>query len=65
MVMLRHSLSKTKYYRNPDGTVRVVGTNGEEGIFTRKGQWISGPRRTCDPAMAQWISDGKDRKKES
>lgn len=61
MVMLRHPLSKTTYYRNPDGTVRVVGSNGAEGVFTRKGQWIRGERRTCDPSMAQWVADGKNR----
>lgn len=61
MVMLRHPLSKTAYYKNPDGTVRVVGSNNKEGLFTRTGRWISGERRTCDPSMAQWVADGKVR----
>lgn len=58
MVMLRHPLSGTEYHRNEDGTVRVVGSNGVEGHFTRQGIWISGARRTADPAMCQWVADG-------
>ena len=58
MVMMRHPLSGTEYYRNDDNTVRVVGKNGVEGLFTRNGIWISGERRTADPALCQWIADG-------
>ena len=57
MVMLVHPLSNTEYHRNTDGTVRVVGKNGVEGLFTRDGEWISGERKTADAAMCQWISD--------
>lgn len=56
MVMMRHPLSNTEYYRNDDNTVRVVGKNGVEGVFTRHGEWISGERRSADPAMCQWVA---------
>lgn len=59
MVMLRHPLSGTEYHRNSDGTIRVVGKNGVEGNFTRIGNWISGERRTADPGLCRWVSDGR------
>lgn len=58
MVMMRHPMSGTEYYRNEDGTVRVVGKNGVEGHFTRLGSWISGERRTADPGLCRWVADG-------
>ncbi|HKT74045.1 MAG TPA: hypothetical protein VJQ47_14235 [Steroidobacteraceae bacterium] len=58
MVMMKHPLSGTQYYRNNDQTVRVVGKNGAEGVFTRRGVWLSGERRTADPALCQWVADG-------
>lgn len=58
MVMCRHPLSGTEYYRNSDGTVRVVGRNGVDGIFGRDGAWLSGERRTADPALCKWVADG-------
>jgi hypothetical protein len=57
MVMMRHPLSGTEYHRNEDGTVRVAG-KGVEGRFTRTGTWISGERRTADPGLCRWVSDG-------
>lgn len=57
-MMLRHPLSRTEYYRNEDGTVRVVGKDGKEGNFTRLGVWISGERKTADPNMCRWMADG-------
>lgn len=57
MAMLRHPLSNTEYHLLGDGTVRVVGKDGVEGVFNRQGVWISGPRRTADPALCQWIAD--------
>lgn len=59
MVMMRHPLSGTAYYRNEDGTIRVVGKNGVEGRFSRIGNWISGERRTADPGLCRWVSDGR------
>ena len=53
MVMMRHPLSGTAYYRNEDGTIRVVGKNGVEGRFSRIGNWISGERRTADPGLCR------------
>ncbi|HKT14418.1 MAG TPA: hypothetical protein VJR87_03335 [Allosphingosinicella sp.] len=58
MVMLRHPLSGTEYYRKDDKTVRVIGKNGVEGLFTRRGEWLSGERRSADPALCQWVADG-------
>lgn len=58
MVMMRHPLSGTEYHRNEDGTVRVAG-KGVEGRFTRTGAWISGERRTADPGLCRWVSDGR------
>ncbi|MDZ7885575.1 MAG: hypothetical protein U5N53_22980 [Mycobacterium sp.] len=58
MVELAHPLSKSTYHKNDDATVRVVG-KGVEGNFDRDGKWLSGQRRTCDPAMAQWVADGR------
>jgi hypothetical protein len=57
MVMLRHPLSRTEYHRCDDGTVRVIGKDGKEGRFTRLGDWISGDRKSADPAMCRWIAD--------
>ncbi|HKY82160.1 MAG TPA: hypothetical protein VJM09_11905 [Sphingobium sp.] len=57
MAMLRHALSGTAYYSNEDGTVRVVGRNGVEGLFTRTGEWISGERKTADAGMCKWVAD--------
>lgn len=59
MTMLRHPLSGTEYHFEADDTVRVVGKNGVEGRFTRHGVWISGARRTADPAMCQWVADAR------
>lgn len=58
MVMMRHPLSGTEYHRNEDGTVRVIG-KGIEGHFTRIGTWISGERRSADPGLCRWVSDGR------
>jgi len=58
MVMMRHPLSSTEYHRNDDGTVRVIGRDGSEGTFTRLGIWISGKRRSADPGLCRWVSDG-------
>lgn len=59
MVLIRHPLSGTEYYRNDDGTVRVVkaGT-GVSGTFDRVGSWLHGERRTADPALCMWVADG-------
>ena len=59
MVMLRHPLSGAEYRRNEDGTVLVTGGKGGAGVFTRKGVWISGQRKTADPALCLWVADGE------
>lgn len=58
MVMLLHPLSGTEYRRLEDGTVLVRGRDGVEGIFDRNAAWISGERRTADPGLCRWVSDG-------
>lgn len=58
MVMMRHPLSGTEYHRNEDGTVRING-RGIEGHFTRTGKWMSGERKTADPGLCRWVSDGR------
>lgn len=58
MVMMRHPLSHTEYHRNEDRTVRVVGKDGVDGTFDRKGRWLSGVRRSADSALCQWVADG-------
>lgn len=58
MVMIRHALSGTEYRRLDDGTVLVRGRDGVEGIFNREAVWISGERRSADPGLCRWVSDG-------
>lgn len=58
MVMLRHPLSGTEYVRLDDGNVLVRGRDGVEGVFDREAVWISGERRTADPGLCRWVSDG-------
>jgi hypothetical protein len=60
MVALRHPLSGTLYERigDPPCAVRVVGTDGVEGIFDDSARHLSGERRTADIAMCRWVANG-------
>lgn len=57
MAMMRHPLSNAEYHSLKDGTVRVIGADGVEGVFSRQGVWISGARRSADSALCQWVAD--------
>ncbi len=58
MAMIRHPLNQAEYYRVDDDTVRVVGKDGVEGVFNRRGNWISGEKRTADAALCMYVADG-------
>ena len=60
MVALRHPLSGTCYERidDPAGAVRVVGTDGVEGVFDDSARHLSGERHTADIAMCRWVANG-------
>jgi hypothetical protein len=60
MVALRHPLSGTLYEQvdQPRGAVRVVGRDGEQGLFDATGRYLSGERRVADVAMCRWVADG-------
>ena len=60
MAMLRHPLNRIEYRRLADGRVLVGGGEVSEGIFDRRGNWLEGERRTADPLMCVWMSDGYD-----
>jgi len=57
MTMLRHPLSGAEYHRIDINTVRVISKNNIEGVFTRGGYWVSGKRRSADPAMCKYVAD--------
>ncbi len=56
MSWLRHPLSGGEYHRIDGETVRVVGKDGVEGLFSRTGDWISGERRSADPGMCRYVA---------
>jgi hypothetical protein len=60
MVALRHPVSGTWYERidEPAGAVRVVGSDGVEGVFDDSARHLSGDRRTADIAMCRWVANG-------
>jgi hypothetical protein len=59
MVASHHPLSGTLYKQVPGTTtVRVVGTDGTEGVFDANGRYLSGQRRFAEMSMCRWIADG-------
>lgn len=54
---LRHPLTRLIYDRQADGSVRV-GDDDRWGIFDRRGNWLSGDRKTADPMLCWFVSDG-------
>ena len=58
MRTIRHPLSGAVYDLNDDGTITVA-LDGETGLFTKDGVWISGAVRTADPHVCGWIG-GKE-----
>lgn len=57
-MLLHHPLSGTVYTRLPDARVLARDEQGREGIFDRLGRWTEGERRSADPEMCSWVSDG-------
>ncbi len=58
MAMIRHPLNKAEYHRVNENLVRVVSGNGYEGFFDRRGNWVSGDRKSADPALCMYVADG-------
>lgn len=60
MASLRHPFDPdTLYELTSDGTIRV--SNGKTfGIFTTKGQHISGDLRQADPQLCVWVGNNPD-----
>ena len=50
-----HPYSATFYGAIDENHVRVEAENGEWGEFTRNGEWLAGPMRSCDPIFARWV----------
>lgn len=55
-MQIQHPLTRLKYERLDDGTVKVSDKNGRSGIFDRNGVWISGERKSADPLMCVWVA---------
>jgi hypothetical protein len=59
MVASSNPLSGTLYQLIPGTTtVRVVGTDGKEGVFDETGRYLSGQRRSAEMTMCRWVVDG-------
>ncbi|TAL03083.1 MAG: hypothetical protein EPO08_05305 [Rhodospirillaceae bacterium] len=54
---LRHPLTRLIYDRQADGSVRV-GEGDQSGVFDRRGNWLSGNRKSADPMLCWLVSDG-------
>jgi hypothetical protein len=52
----RHALSGALYDVRDDGNVEVTSRDGESGIFTPDGEWISGELRHADPHLCGWLA---------
>lgn len=52
----RHALSGALYDVRDDGTVEVTSRDGESGIFSSNGEWISGSLRHADPHLCGWLA---------
>ena len=55
-MQIQHPLTRLKYERLDDGTVKVSDKNGRSGVFDRNGVWISGERKSADPLMCVWVA---------
>ena len=53
---IAHPFTKALYERwGDEGDVRV--TDGERwGVFTRRGRWLRGDLRECDPQLCGWVA---------
>ena len=51
----RHALSGALYEVDADGNVHVE-QDGRRGVFTARGQYLSGDVYTADPHMCLWLA---------
>lgn len=51
---LIHPFSKALYEVTEDGLVQVS-LNGQVGLFTPSGRYVSGEIRNCDPQVCGWV----------
>ena len=49
-----HPFTGALHEQDGDGNIRVT-LDGAEGIFTIRGEWISGELRECDPQLCGWV----------
>ena len=56
MRLRRHALSGALYDVKDDGNVEVTSRDGESGLFTPDGEWISGDLRHADPHLCGWLA---------
>jgi hypothetical protein len=50
-----HPFTRALYERWGDGDIRV--TDGDRwGVFTRRGKWLDGELRECDPQLCGWVA---------
>lgn len=53
---IRHPFGDVMYQLNSNGEVEVNDGN-RQGVFSRRGEWISGTLREADPQMCVWVSN--------
>jgi hypothetical protein len=52
----RHALSGALYDVGEDGLVRVTAKDGTTGVFTPRGEHISGDLHHVDPHLCLWLA---------
>ncbi|MGI9328164.1 MAG: hypothetical protein ACR2PZ_23285 [Pseudomonadales bacterium] len=53
---IRHPFGDVIYQLTADGHVEV--TDGDrKGLFTKRGEWVSGDLREADPQMCVWVTN--------
>lgn len=51
---IKHPFTRALYERDGEGNIKV--TDGDRtGVFTVKGEWISGELKECDPQLCGWV----------
>ncbi len=58
MLGMVHPFSRALYEQDGDGNVRVS-KGGRSGLFTQRGEWISGEIYEADPQLCGWIGGPK------
>jgi hypothetical protein len=54
MRTLKHPMSGALYDLTDEGTIQVS-KNGQTGVFTAHGVWLSGEIRQADPHLCLWV----------